>query len=259
MTRRHPPTKTRRGHHRGSDVEKTNTQFPVLTEPAAPLFSVRRAAPLRTQATDQIRQAIIRGVLKPGSMHSEQAIATRMSISRTPVREALLQLEREGLVEFVPQRGARIREFERQPLVEVLELRSALEGFCAAALASNHRQEDIDRLENELARQRSTIKSGDQLTWVKVNMEFHTLLVSSLNNSLFNDWMVPLASHTMRIGFRMNARRERMEESLREHTAVVDAIRRRDPDRARALAVKHLYVTTLLMKQLFSDLGSNLK
>jgi len=93
---------------------------PSASSPTPPLFSVKRAMSLRAQAIEQIRQAIITGFLAPGSMHSEQAIAAKMSISRTPVREALLHLEREGLVEFVPQRGARIREFDPKHLAEVL-------------------------------------------------------------------------------------------------------------------------------------------
>jgi len=130
-----------------------------------------------------------------------------------------------------------------------------MEGYCAGALAATRKPDQLDRLDQELARQQAIIASGDQLAWVRANMDFHIYLVGSLNNALFNEWMVPLASHTMRIGFRMNARRARMEESLQEHSAVVEAIRRRDPDRARALASKHLYVTTVLMKQLFNDIG----
>jgi DNA-binding GntR family transcriptional regulator len=63
----------------------------------------------------------------------------------------------------------------------------------------------------------------------------------------------------MRIGYRMNSRRQRMEESLYEHTAVVDAIRRNDAERARALASEHLYITTVLMKQMINDLGDATK
>jgi DNA-binding GntR family transcriptional regulator len=227
---------------------------PGASEPAPPLFSVKRGTSLRVQAIEQIRKAIITGILEPGSMHSEQAIAAKMSISRTPVREALLQLEREGLAEFVPQRGARIREFDPRHLAEVLELRSAIEGYCAAALASNRTSDASVLLERELERQKAIIDAGDQLAWVIANMEFHTLLVASLDNNMFNEGMLPLASHTMRIGFRMNARKERMKESLREHSALVSAIRRGDPEKARALAVEHLYVTKVLMKQMFDDL-----
>ena len=74
------------------------------------MYVVARQQSLRSQAVDQLRGAIVTGKLEPGSMHSEHSIAADMAISRTPIREALLQLASEGLVEFVPQRGVRITE-----------------------------------------------------------------------------------------------------------------------------------------------------
>lgn len=221
------------------------------------IFAVKRAPSLRLQAVEQLRQAIITSALEPGSIHSEQAIATRMSISRTPVREALLQLEREGLVEFIPQRGARIRELDAHHLAHVFELRAALEGFCAASLAAKPRPHLVARLEDELKRQHAVIAKEDQLGWVIANMDFHTALVSGIENPLFNETLPPLATHTMRIGYRMIARRKRMEESYDEHAGIVDAIRREDPEKARERAIEHMYVTVVLMKQMFSDLGLN--
>jgi DNA-binding GntR family transcriptional regulator len=108
---------------------------------------------LRSQAVEQIRQAVVTGALKPGSMHSEQAIATRLAISRTPIREALLQLANEGLVEFVPQRGVRITTFDPAHLAQVFDFRAAIEGHCAAILAARQEPEVIKRLESGLARQ----------------------------------------------------------------------------------------------------------
>jgi DNA-binding GntR family transcriptional regulator len=188
-------------------------------------------------------------------MHSEQSIAADMAISRTPIREALLQLASEGLVEFVPQRGVRITEFNAEHLAQVFQFRAAIEGFCAAKLAAQSHPDALARLDAELERQRSIIDADDRLAWVKANMDFHTQIVSSAGNELMVDALALLASHTMRIGYRMNYRRQRMQESVDEHSAVVEAIRRRDPERARALAAEHLYVTTLLMKQMFADLA----
>jgi DNA-binding GntR family transcriptional regulator len=188
-------------------------------------------------------------------MHSEQSIAADMAISRTPIREALLQLASEGLVEFVPQRGVRITEFNAEHLAQVFQFRAAIEGFCAAKLAAQSHPDALARLDAELERQRSIIDADDRLAWVKANMDFHTQIGSSAGNELMVDALALLASHTMRIGYRMNYRRQRMQESVDEHSAVVEAIRRRDPERARALAAEHLYVTTLLMKQMFADLA----
>ena len=221
------------------------------------MYVVARQQSLRSQAVDQLRGAIVTGKLEPGSMHSEQSIAADMAISRTPIREALLQLASEGLVEFVPQRGVRITEFNAEHLAQVFQFRAAIEGFCAAKLAGQARPDALSRLDAELERQSAIIAADDRLAWVKANMDFHTQIVASAGNKLMVDALASLASHTMRIGYRMNYRRQRMKESVDEHSAVVEAIRRRDSERAQALAAEHLYVTTVLMKQMFADLGIN--
>jgi DNA-binding GntR family transcriptional regulator len=221
------------------------------------MFVVARQQSLRSQAVSQLRSAIVTGQLEPGSMHSEQSIAAGMAISRTPIREALLQLAREGLVEFVPHRGVRITDFDAEHLAQVFQYRAAIESFCAAKLASQSEPDDLKRLDAELERQAAIIRADDRLAWVEANMDFHTHIVASVGNQLMLDALAPLASHTMRIGYRMNYRRQRMKESVEEHSAVVEAIRRRDSERARALAAEHLYVTALLMKQMFADLDIN--
>jgi DNA-binding GntR family transcriptional regulator len=219
------------------------------------MYAVARAQSLREQAIEQLRKAIVSGQLKPGSMHSEQSIAATMAISRTPIREALLQLSSESLVEFIPQRGVRITAVDPEHLVQVFEFRAAIEGHCAAQLARKGDPAVLAELEAELDRQRDLIRADDRLVWVQANMDFHTKLVAASNNRLMLETLAPLGSHTMRIGYRMNLRRQRMDESIEEHSAVVDAIRHRDPERARQLASEHLYITTVLMKQMINDLG----
>ena len=219
------------------------------------MYVVRREESLRRQAGQQIRDAIVTGVLPAGSMHSEQTIADRMGISRTPVREALLQLSTEGLVEFVPHRGVRIAALDPEHLIGVLEYRAAMESYCAASLAAHQPAGIVDALDEQLDRQRRIRIANDRLGWVVANIDFHYLIVSSLGNKLMNDAFPVLAAHTMRIGYRMIARQERMGESIDEHVAIVEAIRRRDVDEARKLAAEHLYVTKVLMKQLFADTG----
>ncbi len=216
---------------------------------------LQRQPSLRSQALEQLRDAIVIGKLQPGSLHSEQSIASTLGLSRTPIREALLQLMGEGLVVFVPHRGARITGLDAEHLAHVLQFRAAIEGCGASRMAASGDKKRIARLEAELKRQRAIINAGDRLTWVQANMDFHYLLAESCDNRLMFEAFGPLASHTKRLGYRMNYRAQRMRESLDEHSAIVDAIRRGDADRARTMAEDHLYITTVLMKQLLADIG----
>jgi len=218
------------------------------------MYVVKRPESLRAQAIVQIRQAVVTGRFAPLSMHSEQSIAAGMSISRTPVREALLQLASEGLVEFVAQRGVRVTELNADLLGNVFQCRAAIESYCAFIVAARPRKDVLAALDVVLSRQEDIIDADDHLRWVEANMEFHTILVRSAGNALMDQTLASLASHSMRIGYRMIARKQRMRESLAEHRAIFEAIRRRDQDRARALAAEHLYVGMLLINQMFSDL-----
>jgi DNA-binding GntR family transcriptional regulator len=216
---------------------------------------VQRTPSLRDQALLQLRKAIVVGDLEPGSVHSEQTIAAKLGLSRTPIREALLQLVGEGLIVFIPNRGARIVGLDPEHLAHVLQFRAAIEGCGASRMAANPDRQRLARLDAELKRQRAIIKNGERLLWVEANADFHAILAESSENRLMIDAFGPLASHTKRLGYRMNSRAQRMRESLDEHSAIVDAIRRGDVDRSRTMAEEHLYITTVLMKQLFADLG----
>jgi DNA-binding GntR family transcriptional regulator len=216
---------------------------------------VKRPISFRNQALSQLRNGIVVGSLQPGSLHSEQTIAEKLGLSRTPIREALLQLANEGLVQFVPNRGVRVTPLNGEHLAYVLQFRAAIEGCGASRMAASRDPKGIARLDGELKRQRAIIKAGDRLVWVEANMDFHMVLAESSENVLMMEAFVPLASHTKRLGYRMNHRAQRMRESLDEHSAIVDAIRRGDVDRARTMAEEHLYITTVLMKQLLADLG----
>ena len=101
-------------------------------------------------ATDLIRDAIIDGRLAPGERLKEVELATELGISRTPVREALLVLQTEGLVEAVPNRGATVRAHTAEDLDDLYQLRALLEGYAARRAATRITEEDVARLAREL-------------------------------------------------------------------------------------------------------------
>jgi DNA-binding GntR family transcriptional regulator len=216
------------------------------------MYVVKRPESLCTQAIAQIRRAIVLGQLAPGSMHSEQSLAADLSISRTPTREALLHLADEALVKFLPQRGVRVANIDAQKLGDVFEARTAIEGHCAFLLAKRPRKEALAALEVTLRRQQDIIEANDHVRWVEANMEFHTALVGGVRNEEMDKTMVGLASHSMRVGYRMIASQERMRELLTQHRAILEAIRAGDRDRARLLVGDHLDVCLLSIDQMIS-------
>ncbi len=216
---------------------------------------IKKQPSLREQAFASIRNAIVRGRLVPGSLVSEQSIADQVGVSRTPVREALLQLAEEGFVEFVRNSGVRITALSNEHMEEVFTLRACIEGFCARMIADaeDKRAEVVPQLRSLLAEQQAIVASGDHTLWVDANMDFHMLIVKSCNNALMIDTLAHLRGHTMRIGYQLNESvHVRMQQSLAEHTLIVDQIAAGKGAAAARLVESHMHATTELMKQQLS-------
>jgi DNA-binding GntR family transcriptional regulator len=217
------------------------------------MFSVSRSLSLRSQALEQLRRNIITGVLPAGELYSEQILADKMGVSRSPVREALLQLASEGLVELIPHRGVRITQIDPAYLTHILEFRAAIDGYCARTLASTPRRKVLEQLDAELARQRDLIAAENWESWPDANMDFHSVLARNVGNPLMESAIAELGSHMMRLGFMIHGQHDQIRENFAAHTAIVDAIRKGDPATAQALACEHLQITGELIQRHFGN------
>ena len=108
-------------------------------------MEIRRSATLKEQAYQAILDGIVSHKIQRGQIYSEQWFADSFQISRTPVREALLQFRLEGLMEVLPNRGVMVRTLTRQDARNTFELRAAIEGFCAANIARRHNEPEAQR------------------------------------------------------------------------------------------------------------------
>ena len=123
-------------------------------------------------ATELIREAILDGRLDPGSRLKEEELARELGISRTPVREALLMLQAEGLIETVPNRGAVVRTHDAEDLIDLYQLRALLEGYAARQAAARVTDEEIGLLRESCDRF-DKIAGDDFRELVKENLLFH--------------------------------------------------------------------------------------
>jgi DNA-binding GntR family transcriptional regulator len=127
-------------------------------------------------AGEIIREAIIDGRLPPGRRLKEEELARELGMSRTPVREALLTLESEGLVESIPRRGATVRSYAIGDLDDVYQLRALLEGYAARRAAARISPDDVARLEESCDRFERLRAEDDLLDLVKENLRFHNVI-----------------------------------------------------------------------------------
>ena len=130
-------------------------------------------------ATELIRAAIIDGRLEPGRRLKEEELARELGISRTPVREALLVLQTEGLLESAPNRGATVRTYEAADLDDLYQLRALLEGFAARRAAARISAADLDRLRESCERFVALRAEDDVTDLVRENLSFHNVILEA--------------------------------------------------------------------------------
>lgn len=193
---------------------------------------------LAGHAYQQMRQAILKGEHPPGAVLFESHLAEKLGMSRTPIREALQVLARDGFVEIVPNRGYFVPRMSLSDIRELYELRESLEGFatrCATLRVTNAEIEELGVLFEKYERAQTWE------AWVEVGTEFHNRITSLARNKRLTTFLDSLnAQISMTRQTQLRDVQGRREESVEEHRAILDAIKQRDPDAAEKHARAHV-------------------
>jgi DNA-binding GntR family transcriptional regulator len=195
---------------------------------------------LHHEVATQLRDRIFGGELMPGSFLDEATLAEQMSISRTPLREALKVLTAEGLVRHEPRRGCFVNEVTERDLDDIFPVLALLEGRCAFEAALNASDADLQALEalhDKLTRHARARRIND---YYAANFAIHEAIIALANNR----WLAQVIGDLRKIVKLARLQQlhapGRLEESLAEHLAVFAALKARDPDGAEAAMRTHL-------------------
>ncbi|MEX2024524.1 MAG: GntR family transcriptional regulator [Thermoleophilaceae bacterium] len=208
----------------------------------APVDAIARGETLAQQAYASLRHAIRDALLVHDRVYSESELAQSMGISRTPVREALIELSREGLVEILPQRGFRLRSLSATERAEVFGLRLALEGFVVERLAREASPENVAALRELIDRQRTETSRG-AAEFLAIDEQFHLLMPQLLGLERTHRMLVTLRGAMWLMGSLALSIGERTPHVVDEHAAIVDAIEAHDPEAAVDRLRQHLSAT----------------
>jgi DNA-binding GntR family transcriptional regulator len=200
----------------------------------------REGDPARQLALASLRSAIIDGDLAPGQRLVEAELAETLAVTRASVRAALIDLSADGLVERIPNRGARVRAVSLDEAVAITECRLVLEGLCAAKAAASATAAEVERLRAIGHRMSAAVGDGEPLAYSALNRELHLLIAGIAGQPVAADLLRRLNAQIVRHQFRLSLRAGRAHVSLPEHLAIIDAIATRDPDAAEAAARAHL-------------------
>jgi len=186
-----------------------------------------------------------------GELLSEGEVAAALGVSRTPVREAFLRLEGEGLLRLYPKRGALVVPVSAQEVEAVMETRGLVEDFALGKLMANGRAPEIAAaLRDAIARQVELAAAGDTDGFVAVDREFHTTFVTAAGNPIVIGVYDSLRDRQQRMVITSLLRDARRTESiLVEHRALAEAIGAGDLERARTVLAGHLRGTLELLRR----------
>ena len=196
------------------------------------------AESLAERAYDALMAAIAEGRLKPGQRVRETAFAEQLGISRTPIREALQRLARDGLLTLDARNGAKITELSLEAIQELYDLREILEGSAARFAALSAKANDLQRLEAILAKEAE--HGGDPVALAKLNKLFHKTLCEAANNRSLSEAVAAFSPTLLLLGPTTLAAGGRAGESQAEHRAIVAAVTAGDANKAETLMRAHI-------------------
>jgi DNA-binding GntR family transcriptional regulator len=211
------------------------------------------------QIATALRQAIADGKLHPGARLPEVQIAREMGTSRAPLREALIQLEREGLVVRQPNRGTFVADLTEDLVREVASLRGVLEGFAASLAVKRLTQADFDRLETILTEMLTVARRGNFPRMVEWDYQFHEYIMRASGHRLLYDTWVGMDRKIRVYLSATNLMYTDMKAVVQGHLPILQALRRRDPQRASRVMAEHmgevldLFLTKVLGKDRRQD------
>jgi DNA-binding GntR family transcriptional regulator len=221
--------------------------LPPRSRPSEPEPRVA-VAPLEDTSTFADRAyAALKGVIlsldiyeKPGDVRlDERQLASDLGISRTPVREAMAQLEREGFVRSVPRRGIYVVRKTKQDVVELITAWAALESMAARLITQNAADEEIATLRQMFTKFEDGELHARLDEYSEVNIEFHQSIIRMSRNRVLIDLAENLFTHMRMIRRKTIGEEDRADRSIRDHMNIIQALEARDTDRAEDLVRNH--------------------
>ena len=223
---------------------------PTIPEPGLPLNRIaddgdaaeRGEASLHGEILSRLRDYVVEGHIAEGARVPERQLCEKFGISRTPLREALKVLAAEGLIELLPNRGARVRELRPRDLDELFDMMGGLESL-AGRLACEHISDaeiaEIERLHYEMY---GYYLRRDMPNYFQANQQIHQHIVAASRNETLRTAYANIAGRIRRVRYSANfaRQRQRWAEAMREHEAILDALRRRAGSELADILFTHL-------------------
>ena len=204
------------------------------------VFPMNEYLPLRDVVFNTLRQAILKGELKPGERLMEISLAQKLGVSRTPIREAIRKLELEGLVIMVPRKGAEVADITEKDLKDVLEVRTALEELAIELAIDKMTEEDLFALKQANKNFILCTQTDDLVKLAQSDVAFHEIIYIATDNKRLNQIISNLSEQMYRYRFEYIKDKNAHGILVKEHQAIIDALESKNLEAAKAAIRLHV-------------------
>lgn len=213
----------------------------------------RLPAPLRSQVAANLRAAITEGVFQPGDRLIERALCEQLQVSRPSLREAIRQLETEGLLEVVPHRGPVVRELSKREAAELFDMCALVEGLCARYFAERGTPQQVARYEAALDAHEKALLVGDRDAARKAKNAYYEAFVAGSGSELVQTTVRQLNARLSQCWGTSQRHPERISQGVKEMRAIVKAVRKQDAQAAFDAAVTYVQHMSAYVQSVYDE------
>lgn len=195
---------------------------------------------LRGRVFHRLREDILSGKYKEGDELKEVAIGEELGVSRTPVREAFRQLELEGLIQIIPNKGAYVTGITEKDVKDIYMIRSLLEGLCARWACEHITEEQMEEMEENIYLSKFHAQKGHLEQLAELDNRFHEILYEACNSKILEHQLRDFHEYVLRVRKKTLSNANRGPKSNEEHEQIMEAIKVKDTDKAEKLANMHI-------------------
>ena len=200
---------------------------------------------LQERAAAALREEIIHGRLRPGERLSELELSQQFNTSRSPVREALVQLAQEGFVERAATGRVYVRQLDLLEAQQLYTVRATLEGLTARIAAENMTRNHTRMLEENILAMEAASQKGDVATAMILGAKFHETLIAACANKPLEECLSGFRARTSRYRYILASRNEFNRHRVKEHRKILGALKAQDPQRAEEAMISHILISSL--------------
>lgn len=208
---------------------------------------------LGDQIADALRNQILLGELQPGSNIPERETASALGVSRTPLREALVILEGEGLVSMSPARSPRVSDPSLENLTHLLFVQSALEALAGECACDQMDDEEFKHIESLNLKLLDTSETAQAIDFFNTDMAFHEAIVASTKNTALIKTHKQYNARLWRVRFMSSSKKVKRVSTLQDHSEIVEGLRQRDKQQTSAVLSRHLRTAIINITSIFDQ------